>query len=92
MLSVFDPSGRITARQSALYALVLIPAALLPASIGMAGPYYFIGALVLSVLYFADAQRFSLDVSERAARRLLRTSFLYLPAILALLLLNPLPA
>ena len=32
------------------------------------------------------------DVPRRAARRLLRTSFVYLPAILLLLLLNPLPA
>ena len=92
MLSVSDPSGRFTARQSVLYALVLIPVALLPAIIGLAGPFYFIGSLGLSSLYFVDALRFQSDVSERAARRLLRTSFLYLPAILALLLLNPLPA
>lgn len=92
MLSVFDPSGKFTARQSALYALALIPVALLPTVIGLAGSYYFLGALGLSVLYFVDALRFSMDISEKAARRLMRTSFLYLPAILALLLLNPLPA
>ncbi len=92
MLSVFDPTGKITAHQSLLYALALIPVSLLPAIIGLAGSFYFIGALFLSFLYFADALRFSMDISDRAARRLLRTSFLYLPAILALLLLNPLPA
>lgn len=92
MLSVFDPTGEATSRQAALYALVLIPAALLPSVVGLAGPFYFIGAVGLSLLYFADAVGFSLDVSDRAARRLLRTSYLYLPAILALLLLNPLPA
>jgi protoheme IX farnesyltransferase len=92
MLSVFDPTGKVTAHQSVLYALALIPVALLPTVIGLAGPFYFIGALGLSLLYVADAVCFSMDVTERAARRLLRTSFLYLPAILALLLLNPLPA
>jgi protoheme IX farnesyltransferase len=92
MLSVFDPTGRATAHQSVLYALALVPAALLPAVIGLAGPFYFIGALGLSLLYVADAVCFNRDVTERTARRLLRTSYLYLPAILALLLLNPLPA
>ena len=58
--------------------------------VGLAGGrFYFAGALVLGVLYVAAAARFWRDASDLGARRLLRTSFVYLPAILLLLLLNP---
>jgi heme o synthase len=92
MLPSIDPTGRITARQATLYALALVPAGLLPAVVGMAGPFYFAGALLMSLVYLAYSVGFWADVSDQTARRLLRASFLYLPAILVLLLLNPLPA
>lgn len=92
MLPSVDPTGQITARQATLYALALVPAGLLPAVFGMAGPYYFAGALLIGLYYLAFSARFWSDVSDRTARRLLRASFLYLPAILALMLLNPPPA
>jgi protoheme IX farnesyltransferase len=38
------------------------------------------------------AVRFWSNVNDRTARSLLRASFVYLPAILILLLLNPMPA
>ena len=91
MLPSVDPSGIITGRQSVLYALTLVPASLLPAVVGMAGQFYFAGALILSLFYLSYSVRFWSDVSDLSARRLMRVSFLYLPAILALLLLNPLP-
>ena len=50
------------------------------------------GALVLGVAYLYTAVRFWSEVSDSKARRLLRASFVYLPAILILLLLNPMPA
>ena len=61
--------------------------------VGLAGGrLYFAGALVLGLLYLAAAVRFWRDASDLGARRLLRTSFVYLPAILLLLLLNPMPS
>ena len=91
MLPAVDPLGAITGRQAASYALALVPAGLLPAVVGLAGPYYFAGALALGLFYLAASVRFWADVSDASARRLLRASFLYLPAVLALLLLNPRP-
>jgi protoheme IX farnesyltransferase len=44
------------------------------------------------MFYLLQAVRFWSEVSEASARRLLRASFLYLPSILMLLLLNPMPA
>ncbi len=92
MLPAVDPRGAMTGRQAASHALALIPAGLLPAVVGLAGSFYFAGALVLSVGYFVFAVRFWTGVSDQSARRLLHASFVYLPAILMLLLLNPMPA
>ena len=92
MLPGVDPQGALTGRQATSYALALIPAGLLPATIGLAGPVYFVGALVLGLLYLVAAIQFWTGVSESTARRLLRMSFFYLPLVLLLLVLNPLPA
>jgi protoheme IX farnesyltransferase len=92
MLPTVDPRGAITGRQAAGYALALIPGGLLPAVVGLAGIYYFAGALLLGVAYLWFAVRFWSEPNDRTARRLLRASFVYLPLILMLLLLNPMPA
>lgn len=91
MLPSVDPTGALTGRQAAFYALALVPAGLLPTVVGLAGVYYFAGALVLGLFYLAFSVLFWSEVSDLTARRLLRASFLYLPLILALLLLNPWP-
>ena len=44
MLTARDDRGRMTGCQAVSYALALIPAGLLPAMVGLAGPLYFIGA------------------------------------------------
>jgi heme o synthase len=92
MLPTVDPRGAITGRQAAGHALALIPAGLLPTVVGMAGGFYFAGALALGFTYLFYAVRFWSQVSDLTARHLLRASFVYLPAILMLLLLNPMPA
>jgi heme o synthase len=91
MLSGRDARGTMTGCQAVSYALALVPAGLLPALVGLAGPVYFAGALFLGLLYLGDAFSFWLGASDARARRLLRTSFLYLPAVLLLMFLNPVP-
>jgi heme o synthase len=92
MLPNVDPDGSMTGRQAMWHALELLPAGLLPSLpfIGLAGRWYFLGALVLGLFYLYHAVRFWLDVNDKTARRLLRASFIYLPLVLLLLLLNPL--
>jgi heme o synthase len=91
MLTLGDQAGTVTGCHAVSYALALVPAGLLPAMVGMAGPIYFAGAAVLGLVYVGAAAWFWLDVCDARARRLLRTSFVYLPAILILMVLNPLP-
>jgi len=90
MLPNLDPDGAMTGRQAMWHALELLPAGLIPALpfVGLGGPWYFAGALLLGGYYLYHAVRFWLDVNDRTARKLLKASFLYLPAILILLLID----
>ncbi len=91
MLTVGDTHGKMSGRQAVSYALALIPVGLMPAIVGLAGPVYFAGALLLGLWYLCEAGRFWLEATDRRARCLLRASFVYLPAVLILLLVNPVP-
>ena len=92
MLPCIDPDGRQTARQAVAYALVLVPAGLLPTVAGIAGGWYFAGALVAGLYYLAASLRFFAHRDDPSARKLMMASFVYLPVILLLLLVNPMPA
>jgi protoheme IX farnesyltransferase len=88
MLPCADRTGSLTGRQMVTYCLALIPVSLAPALIGLAGPVYLIGALVLGVAFLWSALGFKRTASASRARRVLRASLIYLPALLALLLLD----
>lgn len=85
MLPVSDGGGSATARQILLYSLGLLPVSLLPGILGMAGPSYFDGAVLLGVVFLASAVHTAIQRSATAARILLRVSVLYLPLLLLLL-------
>ena len=80
-----DPDGSMTGRQMVGNLLALIPAALLPNLVGLAGAAYFVGALVFSGLFLACGAAFAIHPSRPAARRVFLASLAYLPALLALL-------
>jgi protoheme IX farnesyltransferase len=90
MLPVFDRDGTETGRQMVLYCLALIPASLVPVALGLSGPVYSAGAIVLGGGFLASTLRFARASSIGQARRVLRASLIYLPAVLALLLLDTL--
>ena len=88
MLPVVDPSGTATGRQILLYSLALLPAGLAPTFLGMAGTIYFVGALVLGLLFLRVAARAARTHSTQSARQLLHASVAYLPLLFALLMLD----
>jgi protoheme IX farnesyltransferase len=91
MLPVVDRAGRRTARQMVAWCVALLAAGAAPAWCGAAGPFtpvYLAGALLLGLVFLASALRFRRDKSVRQARRVLRASLVYLPGLLALLLLT----
>jgi protoheme IX farnesyltransferase len=88
MLPVVDPDCRSTARQIVLYGIALIPVSLVPGMLGMTGRIYFIGALILGLVYLYSGVRVALDRTLARARAVLLTSVLYLPLIYGLMLLD----
>jgi protoheme IX farnesyltransferase len=85
LLTVNDPDFGRTARQAALWAVALVPVALVPTAVGLAGPVYLVGALALSGAFLAVALDFARRPAVATARRLLLASVAYLPLILAVL-------
>jgi heme o synthase len=88
MLPVVEPDCRSTARQIVIYGLTLIPVSMVPSMLGMTGRIYFIGALVLGLVYLYSGIRVALDRTLTRARAVLLTSVLYLPLIYSLMLLD----
>jgi protoheme IX farnesyltransferase len=88
MLPVGDRGGGMTGRQMVNYSFVLIPVSLAPVFLGRAGPVYLAGALLLGGYFFASTLAFLRASSVARARRVLRASLVYLPALLALLLVD----
>jgi protoheme IX farnesyltransferase len=92
MITHRDPAGWITSLQSLGYASVLVPVAILPFRLGMAGPLYLVAALILSLHYWVRCLDFVRQRDDRSARRMLYASLYYLPLVYLFLILNPLPA
>jgi protoheme IX farnesyltransferase len=88
MLPVIEPDGRRTGRQAALFAALLAAAATSPYFVGLTGPTYLGGSLVLSLGLFGLAVRFALARSNAHARWLFLGSLVYLPVLWALLLID----
>jgi protoheme IX farnesyltransferase len=86
MLPVIEPDGRSTARQVVIYTAALLPVALAPSLVGIAGPAYFAGALALTLLFVGAAIRFALKRTNRDARRLFFASITYLPLLWLLMI------
>ena len=83
MLPAIEPRGMIAARQTALYGLVLLPVSLFPAVLGVAGRWYFYGAMALSLAFLLLAVRAAWLRSLQSCRELFLASVLYLPALLS---------
>ena len=88
MLTVQDPDGWRTARQMILWGAALIPVSLLPSALGLMGGLYFVGALVLGLVYLAFCFGFARHRSTPGARWLMLVSILYFPLVLLVMLLD----
>lgn len=88
MLPVVEPDGRSTAQQVAAYASALVPVSLTPAIVGLAGPAYFVCALLLGLGFLYVSLRFAMRRTRRDARMLFLASITYLPLVLIVLVLD----
>ena len=91
MLTVIDPTGRRAGWQAVLAALALVPVSIVPVlhSADWGGAAYGFAAAGLGLAQLTVAVWFFVAISETSARWLLRASLIYLPVLLALLMLVP---
>lgn len=88
MISTVDRRGRRTAREMVGYCVVLVAVSLTPWLMGRTGLLFGVGAFLLGGYFLAGAVRFSRQISEANARRVLKASLVYLPAVLGLFVLD----
>jgi protein SCO1/2 len=92
MLPVTEPRGWMTAGQTLLYGIALVPISLFPSLIGVSGRWYFYTALILSGALLLVAARAAWLQSRATARSLFRASIGYLPLLLLALAIDRTPA
>ncbi|HYG35936.1 MAG TPA: heme o synthase [Clostridia bacterium] len=90
MLPVVDPEGRRTGRQAVLHTLGPLPVSLCPFWFQLAGPIYLGGALVLGLIFVWFALQFARHLTVSRAKQLFYVSILYLPLLLAVMVLDKL--
>ncbi len=88
MLPVVEPSGRITARQIVLFAIMLVPVSLAPFFLNFAGVGFLVGAVILGIWFLFESISAARAKTVERARRLLMVSVLYLPLIFALAVID----
>ena len=86
MASEVGTGGRFLTTQVIVFAAALIPVSMALTATGTAGAVYAAGALLIGLLYLAAGVTFARRPDQDSARRLLRSSVLYLPALLVILL------
>jgi heme o synthase len=89
VLPVVD-RGRSTGVHAVTNCLALLPVALLPTLVGIAGSVYFLVALALGAALLVRAIGLARSPSAPAARRLLHASLVYLPVLLGVMALDKL--
>lgn len=95
MLPVVQADGRSTVCRILAYSAILIPVSVMPVFLGMAGRVYLAGAILMGAALFRVSLGMALPqlaataaASKPHARRLLRATILYLPALFALMMAN----
>jgi len=88
MLPVVEPEGDSTARQMVGFAALLLPLSVLPSFVGTAGWIYGMGVVPVGVWFLWTTIVFHGERTGQQAKRVLKASVLYVPALVALLMVD----
>lgn len=88
MLSAGDPDGRRSGRQAVGFTVGLWLASIAPYALGVAGPVYGCGTLLLGLGFLVCALRFWREATLPRARQLFRASIWYMTLLLLLLVVD----
>lgn len=88
MLPVVDETGGRTAFQSIFFTILLIVCSILPLPLGISGGIYFYSSLGLGLVFLFFTIRLAIGRTRGQARHVLLASIVYLPVVLALLVID----
>jgi protoheme IX farnesyltransferase len=88
MLSVIDRDGILTGRQATIWAAALVPFSAVPYLVGLTGPAYGAGAIVLGAFQLGLAVNFAIRRTNGSARSLFYGSITYLPLLWLLMVIG----
>ena len=88
MLPVIEPDGESTARRIVACSILLIPISLIPRLLGMTGPIYAAAAVAAGMGLLYIGVRLGRDRTCARARHVLLASVLYLPIVLAVMVID----
>lgn len=88
MLPVVEPDGDSTAAQMIGFSALLIPVSVLPAVTGATGWIYGVGVVPLGLWFLWTTLVFHGERTGQKAKRVLKASVLYVPALVALLMVD----
>jgi len=88
MLPVIEPDGKRTVRQIFWHLILLIPISVMPYAEGSSGSLYLYGVIILTGLFFISAIPMYREKSKNSARILLKSSIIYLPLLLLLIVMD----
>jgi protoheme IX farnesyltransferase len=88
MLSVIDRDGVLTGRQATIWAAALVPFSAVPYLVGLTGPAYGAGAIVLGAFQLGLAVNFAIRRTNGSARSLFYGSITYLPLLWLLMVIG----
>jgi len=88
MLPVVEPDGHSTVRQTLGFTVLLLAISLTPAWLGLLSGVYAVGALLLGLAFLKPAVDFYRTRSVQDARRVLKASIWYIPALVLLIVVD----
>lgn len=91
MLPVLDPDGSRTSVQMAVYGCGLMVVSLMPFQVGIAGQIYLGSVLCLDLLFFVPVMIAAVFRLESAMRLCFLVSIVYLPLVLAVMVVDKMP-
>ncbi len=81
---------KVTALQALLYSVMMIPVGMLPYYFGISGQVSFFILIVCNLFMVVQCSRLYIEMSIKAARRVMFSSYIYLPIVLLALLADKL--
>ena len=88
MLSLADQTGKRTAIQMLLNAILMIASSLAVFMIGQGGLFYLTGAILLGLVYIRVISLFFSESSIENARKVFLSSIIYLPVLITIIILE----